>query len=115
MRSALESRLHAHAKKPIEVFLRTSAEMRAVLAAKPFTQPEPKFVYAFFLNDKPPADAATTAKHRAEEEIHLGKRELYVILPTGNGPVEVGHSGGSARDSPKHEYGRQAGGDEFIG
>jgi uncharacterized protein (DUF1697 family) len=81
----LASRLHAHAKKPIDVFVRTAAEMRAVLAANPFTKPEPKFVYAFFLDEKPPADAATTAKHRVDEDIRAGKRELYVHYPQGMG------------------------------
>ena len=85
VKSALASRLHAHAKKPIDVFLRTAAEMRAVLAANPFTKPEPKFVYALFLNEKPPADAATVAKLRVDEEIRAGKRELYVHYPQGMG------------------------------
>ena len=89
VKSALESRLHAYAKKPIDVFVRTAAEMRAVLAANPFTKPEPKFVYAFFLNDKPPTDAATTVKHRADEEIHAGKRELYVYYPQGMGQSKL--------------------------
>jgi len=85
VKSTLESLLHAHAKKPIDVFVRTAAEMRAVLAANPFTKPEPGLVYTFFLNDKPLDDAATTAKHRADEEIHAGKRELYVYYPQGMG------------------------------
>lgn len=89
VKSALESRLHAHAKKPIDVFVRTAAEMRAVLAANPFTTPEPKFVYAFFLNGKPPGHATTTVKHRADEEIHAGKRELYVYYPQGMGQSKL--------------------------
>jgi len=50
-----------------------------------FTKPDPRLVYTFFLSDKPPADAATTTKHRADEEIHAGKRELYVYYPQGMG------------------------------
>jgi uncharacterized protein (DUF1697 family) len=89
VKSALESRLHAYAKKPIDVFVRSAAEMRAVLTANPFQKPEPKFVYAFFLGEKPPADAATTVKHRLDEEIHTGKRELYVYYPQGMGQSKL--------------------------
>ena len=89
VKSALESRLHAYAKKPIDVFLRTAADMRAVLAANPFKKPEPKFVYAFFLGEKPPTDAATNAKHLADEQIHPGKRELYVYYPQGMGQSKL--------------------------
>ena len=89
VKSALESRLHDYAKKPIDVFVRTAAEMRAVLAANPFKKPEPRFVYAFFLGEKPPADAATNMKHRVNEEIHIGKRELYIYYPQGMGQSKL--------------------------
>jgi uncharacterized protein (DUF1697 family) len=89
VKSALESRLHAYAKKPIDVFLRTAAELRSVLAANPFKKPEPKFVYAFFLGEKPPPNAATNVKHRVDEEIHPGKRELYVYYPQGMGQSKM--------------------------
>jgi uncharacterized protein (DUF1697 family) len=89
VKSALESRLHAYAKKPIDVFVRTAADVRAVLAANPFKKPEPKFVYAFFLGEKPPSDAATNVKHRADEEIHAGKRELYIYYPQGMGKSKL--------------------------
>ena len=89
VKSALESRLHAYAKKSIEVFVRSAAELRAVLAANPFKKPEPKFVYAFFLGEKPPADAATNVKHRIDEEIHPGKRELYIYYPQGMGQSKL--------------------------
>jgi uncharacterized protein (DUF1697 family) len=89
VKSALESRLHAYAKKPIDVFLRTAADMRAVLTANPFEKPEPKFVYVFFLGEKPPADVATNVKHRVDEEIHTGKRELYIYYPQGMGQSKL--------------------------
>jgi len=89
VRSMLESRLHAHANKPIDVFVRTAAQLRAVLAANPFTKPQPKFVYTFFLDDTAPADAAMTAKHRVDEQIHVGKREIYVFYPRGMGQSKL--------------------------
>ncbi len=101
VKSTLESHLHAHAKKPIDVFVRTALEMRSILAANPFTQPEPKFVYAFFLNDKPPADVKATVKHLADEQIHSGKRELYVYYPQGMGQSKLvipAAAGGTARN-----------------
>lgn len=89
VKSALESRLHGYAKKPIDVFVRTAADMRAILAANPFKKPEPKFVYAFFLAEKPPPDAVTNVRHRNDEQIQTGKREIYVHYPQGMGQSKL--------------------------
>jgi uncharacterized protein (DUF1697 family) len=39
--------------------------------------------------EKPPTDAATNVKHRVDEEIHTGKRELYVYYPQGMGQSKL--------------------------
>jgi uncharacterized protein (DUF1697 family) len=85
VKSELEHRLHDYAGKAIQVFIRTAAEMRAVLRANPFPKADPARSYAFFLAGKPPPDASSTVRHKADEQIHVGKREIYVHYPSGMG------------------------------
>lgn len=81
----LEKRLLAHAGKAVGVFARTAAEMRAVLKGNPFSDKGPRYTYAFFLHEKPPADSLEHVRGQAEEEMRLGQREIYVYYPSGMG------------------------------
>lgn len=76
--AALETRLHAHAGKPVGVLIRTGAEMAAVQAANPFPDAPGNRVVAIFLDEAPPADALEQASGRRGELIALGTREIYV-------------------------------------
>lgn len=79
VKSALESRLLAHAGKPVGVVVRTLDEMLAVRDANPFPDAPGNRALVTFLDTAPPADAAQTAKHLGDEEaIALGTREIYV-------------------------------------
>jgi len=81
----LESRLHAHAKKPVGVVVRTAAEMAAVLKANPFRGTEPKYIYTVFLDAPPPRDALDHAVGVDGEDMALGKREIYIHYRKGMG------------------------------
>ncbi|MGA2562761.1 MAG: DUF1697 domain-containing protein [Steroidobacteraceae bacterium] len=85
VRSTLMSGLRAYSGKSIGVFVRTAAEMRAVLAGNPFARAPPGYTYAFFLADKPPGDAIAACSGRLDEQIRLGRREIYVYYPSGMG------------------------------
>jgi len=85
VRALLESRLAAHAGKPIGVVVRRAAEMQAILDANPFPDREPNVTYAIFLDTRPPADALRNATGRADEEMRLGQREIFVHYPRGMG------------------------------
>ncbi|HTX23432.1 MAG TPA: DUF1697 domain-containing protein [Steroidobacteraceae bacterium] len=85
VKSELEARLLAYLGRPIAVFVRTGAEMRAVLEANPFRKTEPSHTFAFFLENAPPEDSISRARRRTDEEIRLGRRELYVYYPSGMG------------------------------
>jgi uncharacterized protein (DUF1697 family) len=85
VKAELEKHLHKYAGKPIDVLLRTAAEMRAVLKGNPFPKAAPNFVYAIFLNEKPPRDTLDRVGGLKDEEIKLGKREIHVHYPTGMG------------------------------
>jgi uncharacterized protein (DUF1697 family) len=85
VKSALEKRLMAYAGKPIGVILRTGSEMRAILEANPFAKAAPNHNYVFFLEERPPSDALDKVVGVNDEELRLGKREIYVCCPSGMG------------------------------
>jgi len=85
VKAALESRLLAHAGKPVEVMVRSAPEMAAVFNANPFPKAEPKYTYVIFLDARPPADALERVSGQQDEQIRLGEREIYVHYPSGMG------------------------------
>jgi uncharacterized protein (DUF1697 family) len=85
VKSELESRLMTYVGKKIDVVLRTASEMQAVLKGNPFPKAAPNHTYAFFLNERPQGDAFDHAVGRKDEEVRLGKREIYVHYPNGMG------------------------------
>jgi uncharacterized protein (DUF1697 family) len=89
MKAELEARLLAHAGKPMGVMVRTAAEMAAVLTANPFSDADPKYAYAIFLDHRPPRDALERAVGRRDEEMRLGDREIYVHYPSGMGTSKL--------------------------
>ncbi len=78
VKAALEKRLAAFAGKPVGVVIRTAEEMAAVLKANPFPKAPPNFTAAIFLDEAPPADTLAGIKGQQDEELRLGKREIYV-------------------------------------
>ena len=83
LKSALESRLADSLGKPIDVHVRTAAELAAVLAANPFPEAPPSRPVAVFLEEPPPAGALEAVRGRKREALALGTREIYVIYPDG--------------------------------
>lgn len=81
--ASLRSRLGARMDKPPSVFLRTAAQMRAVLDANPFGQALGNQVAVIFL-DAPP-DPAPVLKGQTDEQIEPGAQEYYVWYPSGMG------------------------------
>jgi uncharacterized protein (DUF1697 family) len=78
IKSALEKRLAAYAGKPVGVLVRSAAEMAEVSAKNPFPKAAPNRTMAIFLDDKPPKDTLAQVRGRKDEEIKLGKREIYI-------------------------------------
>ena len=85
VKSALEARLLAYAGKPVRVLIRTAAEMKAVLEGNPFQNHPPNLTVAIFLDAKPPSDSLDHAVGKADEEMRLGAREIYVRYGAGMG------------------------------
>lgn len=78
VKAALEKRLKAYAGKPVAVAVRTAKEMADVLNANPFAHHRPNRTVAIFLDEAPPADTLNMTKGLEDEQICLGKREIYV-------------------------------------
>jgi uncharacterized protein (DUF1697 family) len=78
VKTALEERLEAYAGKPVGVLVRTAAEMALVAAENPFPKAPPSRTMALFLDRAPPVDTLATIHGRKDEEIGLGRREIYI-------------------------------------
>jgi len=74
----LEKQLHAYAGKPVGVIIRTANELAAVLKANPFPKAAPNRTVAIFLDDALRRDALSSVTGRRNEDVSLGKREIYV-------------------------------------
>jgi uncharacterized protein (DUF1697 family) len=79
VRKALETRLFAYAGKPVAVMVRTASEMAEVLAKNPFPHGPGNRTMAIFLDAAPPKDALDSLSGRVDEEVGLGRREIYVL------------------------------------
>ncbi len=78
VKTAMEKRLAAYAGKPVGVMLRSAAEMALVASDNPFPKAAPNRTMAIFLDDAPPKDTLAHIRGRKDEEIMLGRREIYV-------------------------------------
>ena len=85
VKAELEARLLAHAGARIGVVVRTADAMKAVLNGNPFAGKPPNFTVAIFLDEPPPSDALDRATGKADEEMRLGAREIYVHYGAGMG------------------------------
>jgi uncharacterized protein (DUF1697 family) len=89
VKASLEAALAAYAGKPVGVIVRTAAEMAAVLAGNPFTQMPANFTVAIFLDSAPAADALAALSGHASEQLRLGRREIFVYYPHGQGQSKL--------------------------
>lgn len=78
IKAALEQRLAQYAGKPVGVLVRTAAEMAEVARGNPFAGAPGNRVVALFLDAPPTADALEHLKHQKDEQLALGRREIYL-------------------------------------
>jgi uncharacterized protein (DUF1697 family) len=78
IKAVLEKQLEAYAGKPVGVLVRSAAEMAQALADNPFPKAAPNRVMAVFLDHAPPKDTLAGIRGQRDEQIHLGRREIYV-------------------------------------
>jgi uncharacterized protein (DUF1697 family) len=89
VKAELEKRLATFAGKHIALMVRSSAELAAVLRDNPFPEAAPNRSFAYFLDEAPPADAIEQVRHLRDEELKLGKREIYVHYGDGIGTSKL--------------------------
>ncbi len=89
IKTALEKRLEAYAKKPVGVLVRNAAEMAKVAADNPFPDKAPNRTMAIFLDKTPPRDTLDGIRGRKDEEIKLGRREIYIHYGEGMGTSKL--------------------------
>jgi uncharacterized protein (DUF1697 family) len=83
VRAALEKALEAYAGKPVGVLVRTAAEMADTLERNPFADKPGNRVVALFVDEKLPGDTLDHARGVKDEQMKLGKREIYIFYGDG--------------------------------
>ena len=89
IKAALEKRLEAYAGKPVGVVVRSAAEMAQVLSDNPFPKAAPNRTMAVFLDRAPPPDTLAGIRGQRDEEIGLGRREIYIRYDQGMGTSKL--------------------------
>ncbi len=84
-KKALEAALQKYAGKPVGAMVRTPAELAKVVEGNPFPKKPTKWTVAIFLDEPPPSDTLSTLRGAGDEEVRLGKREIYVHYGAGMG------------------------------
>jgi uncharacterized protein (DUF1697 family) len=83
VKATLEKSLAVYAGKPVGVLVRNAAEIAEILAQNPFPDRPRNRTVAIFLDRPPPADTLSSIAGLADEEIRLGRREIYVFYGDG--------------------------------
>jgi uncharacterized protein (DUF1697 family) len=99
IKAALEKLLLSYAGKPVQVFVRSAAEIADVLSGNPFPDAAPNRTVAIFLDQAPAPDTMAQLSGRRDEQVALGKREIYVHYgdAMGDSKLKV-PGGGTARN-----------------
>ena len=89
LRDLLQRGIGRHMGAEVPVMIRTAAELGKVVAANPFTGLPQNKVYCIFLESRTPPDAIDSAKNVTNEQMALGRREIYVAYPIGMGQSKL--------------------------
>ena len=101
VKEELQAALKDHFGKPVEVMVRTAAELQAVTDANPFLEEPGNRVVAIFFDEPQSDDAIESARNVDDERLALGNREIYVHYPSGQGRSKLklgGKALGTARN-----------------
>jgi uncharacterized protein (DUF1697 family) len=101
VKAALEALLLSYAGKPVQVFVRSAAEIADVLNGNPFPDAAPNRTVAIFLDQAPAPDTVDQLTGQRGEQVALGKREIYVHYGDGMADSKLkvpGAASGTARN-----------------
>ena len=85
LKRMLESAIAAHMSASVGVMIRTTEELADAAKANPFAAYPANRVVAIFLDDAPSPDALDQSRNVTDERMALGKREIYIFYPSGQG------------------------------
>jgi len=89
VQAGIEQALTKKMGKPIDVMVRTAAEVRAVLKGNPFPDAPPNRVMVSFRSSAVTPAMLVGVVAPDGEEVRLGKRELYIFYPKGLGTSKL--------------------------
>jgi uncharacterized protein (DUF1697 family) len=78
IKATLEEKLHAYAGKPVEVFVRTAAELAAIVAADPFPDAHGSRHLVYFQDGPATPELIASCRDINGERLAVNERELYV-------------------------------------
>ncbi len=78
IKMTLEAKLAKLAERPVEVFVRSHAELAAIIAANPFPEAHGSRHLVYFQDNPPTAELIAKCRDIRGERLSLGVRELYV-------------------------------------
>lgn len=97
----MEGQLHEFAGKSVGVIVRTAAEIADTLARNPFVNTPGNRVMALFVDGALPVDPLDGVTGIKNQQVRLGKRELFVLYPDGMANTRLripSHKHGTARN-----------------
>lgn len=83
VRSVMEDQIRTYAGKSVGIIVRTAAEIADTLARNPFVDAPGNRVMTLFVDGALPADPLDGVTGIKNEQVRLGKRELFVLYPDG--------------------------------
>lgn len=89
IKKRVESRLETIHGRPIQVFIRTSDELEAILRNNPFASMPANRTVALLLENQPDPQDIASARGMKNEQIQLGQREIYIYYPDGIGQSKL--------------------------
>jgi uncharacterized protein (DUF1697 family) len=89
VKKLLERALAEKLGKPVGVFVRTRAELAAVLEANPFVKAAPNQVLVLFLDVAPPQGSMEELKPPGGEQVSAQGREVFIHFPQGMGKSKL--------------------------
>jgi uncharacterized protein (DUF1697 family) len=89
VRARLDDRLHAYAGKSVGVLVRSALEIADVVARNPFSDRPGNRVMALFVDAPLPKNALDGVTGRKDEELRVGRRELFIYYPGGMGTTRL--------------------------
>jgi uncharacterized protein (DUF1697 family) len=89
VKATLEGKLSAYAGKPMSVLVRTACELIDILAQNPFPEAPPNRSMVIFLDNPPPTNVLDNITGKNDEELRIGRREIYVHYHNGIGDSKL--------------------------